>query len=106
MCRAGWIVTEPGSRKIAGSARMALLASIQQVLLDDRAVRAGYLKNVMNAVAVNAHRFIRFLSRRYCLEHLYRCAMEIRQVGVEYLGVDAIFRHQLRIRMATCADIR
>ena len=102
---AGLVMAQPGSREVGGGVRMAPAAGGQQVLFDHSAFRVVYRADIVYAVAIDTDRFVGLLVRGDCLEHLDRGAVEIRKVGVEHVGADAIFIHQLRIGVAFGANL-
>src|SRR3990170_2622396 len=58
MLRVRRVVAEPSGREIGRGIRMAATASDQQVLLDDGAVRVVDPLDVVDAVAIDADRFV------------------------------------------------
>src|SRR3990170_5008916 len=58
MLRVGRVVPEPGGWEVGGGVRVAAPAGDQQVLLDDGAARVVDPLDVVNAVAIDADRFV------------------------------------------------
>ena len=99
-------MAEPGIREVSGSIGMAALAGLEHILLEGNALGwIVHLLDIVHPVAVIAHRLVGGSRRISLLKEGDGGAVEIRHVGVHYLGGNAIFLHDAFIGMALAAHL-
>ena len=103
---AGLVVGKPGSREILRYIAVASLAHLDQVCLHRQRTRTGRRLDVVNPMAVRAHRLQCLLGKSLLTVEGNCHPMKILQVGVQDIGRDTVLLHADLIAVAAGAQVR
>jgi len=99
-------MTEPGIGEVGRSVGMAALAGQEQILLERKALGGVvHVLDVVHTMTVVTHRLVGGSLGVSLLEQGDRGAVKIGHVSIQHVGRDAIFVHDLGIRMTFAADL-